>query len=109
MESSMRVRHVCGCAVLATFVVFGCADGANAQTTVVLNQPLTQVTDTTIRGGSHAATNYAGQDLATKSYTDASYVRHAIVKFDTENTIPLGTAVTAATLTVTVASGGTDA
>jgi endonuclease/exonuclease/phosphatase family metal-dependent hydrolase len=108
----MPFRYTCGSvirAAITAFVALGCAVGADAQTTLVLNQPTTQVTDTSIRGGTYASTNYVGQDLATKSYSDATYVRRALVKFDTENTIPLGATVAAATLTVTVASGGSDA
>ncbi|MCU1382460.1 MAG: Endonuclease/Exonuclease/phosphatase family protein [Acidobacteria bacterium] len=110
----MPVACVCVCrssvrAAVVALLVLGGRITADAQTIVVLNQPVTQVTDTTIRGGAYADANYVGQDLITKSHSDASYVRHAILKFDTENTVPLGTTIVAATLTVTVASGGTDA
>lgn len=78
---------------------------AAAQTTVTINAPNTQVVYTTLRGGTYANTNQ-GHDLETKASTDMSVTRRAIVKFDTQNTIPSGSTVTSAKLTVKVQSGG---
>ncbi|HZT78372.1 MAG TPA: DNRLRE domain-containing protein [Vicinamibacterales bacterium] len=75
---------------------------------MTLNAPSTQETDATIRGGTYANTNYGGQ-LVTQAHTDASLVRRALLKFDTETTIPAGTAIASAKLTVTVIGGGSDA
>jgi endonuclease/exonuclease/phosphatase family metal-dependent hydrolase len=94
-------------AALALGLVFA-ASAASAQTTVVLSQPA-QVTDTTIRSGSYAATNYGTQPLATQAGTTSSAVQRALVKFDTENSIPAGATITSATMTLTLKSGGADA
>jgi endonuclease/exonuclease/phosphatase family metal-dependent hydrolase len=80
----------------------------HAQTTLTLSAPAAQETDTTIRGGTYASTNFAGQPLVTKAHTDASQVRRALLKFDTETTVPAGATVTSARLTMTVAGGGSD-
>jgi endonuclease/exonuclease/phosphatase family metal-dependent hydrolase len=74
---------------------------ASAQTTVTLSAPATQVVYATLRGGTYANTNI-GTLLETRSATDTSYERHALLKFDTETTIPLGSNVTSAVLTMTV-------
>ena len=58
------------------------AAAASAQTTVTLNVPKTQVVYTSLRAGSYANKNQ-GDDLETKTSTDASVVRRAIIKFDT--------------------------
>src|SRR3954468_1710829 len=94
------------CTPVVLFAGLFVAAPLHAQTTLTLSAPSTQETDTTIRGGAYASTNYAGQPLITKAHTDASLVRRALLKFDTENTIPAGTTITSAKLTVTVAAGG---
>jgi endonuclease/exonuclease/phosphatase family metal-dependent hydrolase len=101
------MRSLCA-PLLAFAAALVVATPLHAQTTVTLSAPSTQETDTTIRGGSYANTNFAGQPLVTKAHTDASLVRHALLKFDTENTIPAGATITSARLTITVASGGSD-
>ena len=79
---------------------------ASAQTTVVLNQTGTQVTDTTIRNGIYANTVFDGPLLLMRHSTaDPNYDRRAILKFDTQNTIPAGTKISLATLTLTVKYG----
>ena len=76
-----------------------------AAQTIVLNQA-GQVTDTTIRAGSYASTNFDGSPLITRrSTSDPDWERRALLKFDTENTIPEGTQIVSATLTLTVRSG----
>jgi endonuclease/exonuclease/phosphatase family metal-dependent hydrolase len=78
---------------------------AAAQTTVVLNQS-TQVTDTTIRAGAYANTNYDGGPLVTRrSDSEPQWERRAILKFDTKNTIPENATILSATLRLTVKSG----
>ena len=70
---------------------------------------LTESSATVIRGGSYANTNLSADPvLATRASDDATYVRRVLLKFDTENTIPAGSAITSAKLTVTVAGGNTE-
>jgi endonuclease/exonuclease/phosphatase family metal-dependent hydrolase len=94
--------------VLAFAAAVLVATPLHAQTTITLSTPSTQETDTTIRGGTYANSNFAGQPLVTKAHSDASLVRRALLKFDTENTIPAGATITSARLTMTVVSGGSD-
>jgi len=76
-----------------------------AAQTIVLNQPGTHVTDTTIRGGSYSGTNFDNQPLITRRSSDPEWERRALIKFDTENFIPAGARIASATLTLTVKSG----
>ena len=100
-----RVRRGVGAVAMAACGVALAVGTATAQT-VVLSQTGTQVTDTTIRAGSYANTNYDGQPLLTRrSTSDANWERRAILKFDTQNTIPAGARIASATLTLTVRSG----
>jgi endonuclease/exonuclease/phosphatase family metal-dependent hydrolase len=94
--------------VVGALVLAGAASAASAQTTITLNQPKTQVVFATVRGGTYANKNDQ-TILATRSADNLEYERHALLKFDTQNTIPAGSAVSAAKLTVTVKSGGADA
>jgi endonuclease/exonuclease/phosphatase family metal-dependent hydrolase len=89
--------------VLGSTLLLG--GSAAAQTTVVLNQSGSQVTDTTIRSGAYADTNFDGQPLITRRSSDPDWERRALLKFDTENYIPAGAQVASATLTLTVKSG----
>jgi endonuclease/exonuclease/phosphatase family metal-dependent hydrolase len=86
----------------------GAANVASAQTTVTINQPVAQVVSATIRGGTYADKNDQSL-LATRSADNLEYRRRAMLKFDTQNTIPQGSAVTSALLTVTVKAGSADA
>ncbi len=71
---------------------------------------LTDSNATVLRGGSYANTNLSADPLlATRASSDATYVRRIVTKFDTQNTIPQGTTISAATLTVTVAGGNAEA
>src|SRR3954471_18460062 len=88
-------------ALLSAAAISGGAVMASAQTTVSLNQPTSQVVSATIRGGSYANTPNQWT-LETRSSDNLEYERRALLKFDTENEIPKGSAVTSATLTVTV-------
>jgi endonuclease/exonuclease/phosphatase family metal-dependent hydrolase len=95
------------CALIGLVISSG-ATAASAQTTVTLNQPLTQVVWSTLRGGSHA--NQTDQSiLATRSANNLEYNRRALLKFNTQNFIPAGSSVTSALLTVTVKTGSSDA
>jgi endonuclease/exonuclease/phosphatase family metal-dependent hydrolase len=77
---------------------------AAAQSTIVLNQPGTQVTDTTVRSGAYTNINYDTGPLLTRRSVDADWERRTILQFDTESTIPSGAQITSATLTLTVKS-----
>ncbi len=71
---------------------------------------LTESNATVLRGGTYADTNMASDPVvSTRASSDASYVRRVVMKFDTQNTIPAGTAITSAVLTVTVAGGNSEA
>jgi endonuclease/exonuclease/phosphatase family metal-dependent hydrolase len=94
--------------VAAWIVALGAASAASAQTTVTLNQPKTHVVSATVRGGTYADTNNQSL-LATRAADNPQYERRAMLKFDTQNTIPAGSTVTSARLTVTVKMGGADA
>jgi endonuclease/exonuclease/phosphatase family metal-dependent hydrolase len=62
--------------------------------------------DATIRPGIYERTNFGDQDfLETKSSNDPDHVRRALLKFDTHTTIPAGSQINSATLTLTVKSG----
>jgi endonuclease/exonuclease/phosphatase family metal-dependent hydrolase len=100
----LRRGLVSACAVVMCSASFLCTK-ADAQTTVVLSQPGSQVTDTTIRNGSYANTNHDGQPLHTRASDDPEWERRALLKIDTKNTIPQGATVASATLTLTVRSG----
>jgi endonuclease/exonuclease/phosphatase family metal-dependent hydrolase len=83
---------------------------AGAQTTLVLNAPGTQVTDTMVQAGSFANSNFGKSDmLATRASVNVEYLRRALLKFDTQNTLPANSQVRSAVLTLTVKMGGTEA
>lgn len=94
-------------ALLVCVATLAAAPFASAQSTLTINQPGTQVVYTTLRGGSYANTNQ-GDDLETKTSSDPSVTRRALLKFDTTS-IPLGTPITSAKLTVTIESAGATA
>ncbi|HZS62505.1 MAG TPA: DNRLRE domain-containing protein [Gemmatimonadaceae bacterium] len=58
--------------------------------------------DTAIRGGTFASTNFDGGVLFTRASANADYMRRSLLDFDTETTIPPGTVVQSATLTLTI-------
>jgi endonuclease/exonuclease/phosphatase family metal-dependent hydrolase len=95
-------------ALLGIAAAAGSGSVASAQTTVTLNHPKTQVVWATVRGGSYANKNDQSE-LATRSDDDVENERRALLKFDTQNTIPEGSHVTSALLTVTVKEGSDDA
>jgi endonuclease/exonuclease/phosphatase family metal-dependent hydrolase len=91
-------------AVLAFASALIAAD-ASAQTILTLTTADTQVTDSTIGSGTAAAVVYNTDALVTRTSTDVNATRRALLKFDTETTIPAGTAITSAKLTLYVKSG----
>jgi endonuclease/exonuclease/phosphatase family metal-dependent hydrolase len=102
----VRLRSSVMGVAAAVIAVSAMTGTAAAQTTVVLNQGGSQVTDTTLRGGAYANANYDGSPLITRrSWSDLDWERRAVLKFDTQNTIPADAQIASATLTVTVKSG----
>jgi endonuclease/exonuclease/phosphatase family metal-dependent hydrolase len=88
--------------VLALCVSAATTGVAHAQTQV----KLTDANATTLRGGTFATTNFGDeQTLETRASSDPEYDRRALLKFDTDTTIPAGSAIQSATLTLTVAGG----
>jgi endonuclease/exonuclease/phosphatase family metal-dependent hydrolase len=87
-------------AAAAAFVAFAIPAGAQTLT-------LTSASDTTLRGGSYANTNYGTKSLLEirAGSSDLTYERRMLLKFDTDSTIPQGTSITSAKLTITVAGG----
>jgi len=96
------------CALASVLFLTGAASSTSAQTTVTLNAPSSEVLSATIRGGTYANTNQEWT-LETRASDNLEYNRRALLKFDTENTIPKGAAVTSALMTVTVKDGSQDA
>ena len=90
--------------LLAAAASIACVPLALAQTTQVLNIPDSQVIDTTIRNGPYAATNQNGPVLLTRSSTVPEWERRSILSFNASS-IPDRTAITSATLTLTLKSG----
>jgi endonuclease/exonuclease/phosphatase family metal-dependent hydrolase len=91
-------RHLAAALLAATAMV---PVAAQAQTLT-----LTDSSATTLRGGSYANANYSTSGtLATRASSDATYERRALLKFDTQNTIPAGSSIASATLTLTVRGG----
>jgi len=95
-------------ALLSVLALTGAASVTSAQTTVTLSQPTTQVVSATVRGGTYATQNEQWL-LETRASDNLEYNRRALLKFDTENTIPKGSVVTSALMTVTVKTGSADA
>jgi endonuclease/exonuclease/phosphatase family metal-dependent hydrolase len=80
------------------------AGAAGAQTIT-----LEQSNATTLRAGSYASTNFSDDPvLETRASSDPSYLRRALLKFDTHTTIPAGASVASARLTVTMAGGNSE-
>jgi endonuclease/exonuclease/phosphatase family metal-dependent hydrolase len=81
---------------------------AFGQTKVVINDPATQVADAKIQGGTYANTALDNQPLATKVHpTSVTYTRRSVLKFDTHKTIPVGSTIQSATLTLTISKADT--
>jgi endonuclease/exonuclease/phosphatase family metal-dependent hydrolase len=97
------LRHLAAAAGL--FVAS--AGTAGAQTTITLHEPNTRAWSATVRGGTYANRNLQ-TILETRSSTDPEYARRALLKFDTQNTIPAGRSIASAILTVTVKDGSGD-
>jgi endonuclease/exonuclease/phosphatase family metal-dependent hydrolase len=95
---------VCARALIAVGVTAAAVSSATAQTTVTFNVSKPDVVYATLRAGAYADTNLPTV-LTTRAADTTSSLRHALLKFDTQNRIPAGSSVTSALLTVTVKSG----
>jgi endonuclease/exonuclease/phosphatase family metal-dependent hydrolase len=76
---------------------------ASAQTTLTLGASHTQ--DATIGSGTAANTVSNTDRLTVRLSTDVNAVRRSLLKFDTETTLPAGTTITSAKLTMFVRGG----
>jgi endonuclease/exonuclease/phosphatase family metal-dependent hydrolase len=81
---------------------------AGAQTTVILDAPLTESVDTAIQGGASANTNFNGKPLMTRASDNLDYRRRSLLKFDTDRRVPAKAVIQSAKLTVTVKGGNTE-
>jgi endonuclease/exonuclease/phosphatase family metal-dependent hydrolase len=88
-------------------LIIASAGSAFAQTTVTLHEPSSRAWSATIRGGTYSSKNLR-TILETRASSDPEYLRRALLKFDTENTIPAGKSITSAILTMTVKAGSGD-
>jgi endonuclease/exonuclease/phosphatase family metal-dependent hydrolase len=91
----------------AAGLLIATSGAAFAQTTVTLQEPNSRAWSATVRGGTYASKNLR-TILETRASSDPEYLRRALLKFDTQNTIPAGKSITSAILTVTVKDGSTD-
>jgi len=110
----MSTHSISRRALVTTFAaaafLLGSLATAGAQTTVTLNAPTTQVTDVMVQGGASANSNFNTLDyLATRASTNYDYLRRALLKFDTQTTIPAGAKIQSAVMTLTIKAAGTDA
>lgn len=81
---------------------------AGAQSTVVLDAPLTESIDTAIQGGASANTNFNGKPLMTRASDNLDYRRRSLLKFDTDGRVPAKAVIQSAKMTVTVKGGNTE-
>jgi endonuclease/exonuclease/phosphatase family metal-dependent hydrolase len=97
----VRVRRRFGWASFGVLAMVGAfAVSASAQTVTL------PAADTTLRAGTYDATNFGGDaDIETKASLDASTIRRTLLKFDTHTTIPAGSTINSATVTLTVHTG----
>ena len=110
MSTRSLHRRLLATTLAAVAFFFGSLASAGAQTTVTLNAPGTQVTDVMIQAGASASTNFNTLDsVATRASDNYDYLRRALLKFDTQNTIPAGSTIQSAVMTLTIKTAGTDA
>jgi endonuclease/exonuclease/phosphatase family metal-dependent hydrolase len=95
-------------ALTLAILTIAAATSAFAQTVVVLDAPDTEVRDAFIRAGAYANTVFDNGVLVTKSNSNSSYRRRALLKFDTENFVPAGAPIQSAILTLTLRSSESD-
>jgi endonuclease/exonuclease/phosphatase family metal-dependent hydrolase len=98
------VFRVCARALVGMAAAAASVSAAAAQTTVIFNDSRPEVVYATLRAGAYADKNLPTV-LTTRAADTASNHRRALLKFDTHHSIPAGSSVTSALLTVTVKSG----
>src|SRR5262245_27579227 len=103
----MRTMGVCLQLVAGIWWLASLTAGTAAESTLKLAQPGSQVVYATIRAGSFATKNLS-ETVETRASSDPDYLRRALVKFDTEHTIPRGASVASAIPTMTVKDGSGD-
>ena len=101
---SMKVCSRFGVGV--ALVVASSGVGKSAQT-LSLAESKSQAVYATIRAGSFATKNLS-TTLETRASSNPEYLRRALVKFDTQSTIPKGTSIASAILTLTVKDASGD-
>jgi hypothetical protein len=102
--TSVRFRIPAFVATWTAIAAVGTSGAAFAQTSQVLSAPNTQVIDTMIRNGAYATFNHDGPLLLTRFSTVADWERRTIFAYETTS-IPQGSIVSSAILTLTVKSG----
>jgi endonuclease/exonuclease/phosphatase family metal-dependent hydrolase len=98
-----------GTVLLAVMAAAGAPSAAQAQTTVVLDAPHSEVADTVLRAGDYADDNFDTAILITRASRVPDYERRALLKFDTHHKIPAKAPIRSATLTLTLRGGGDEA
>jgi endonuclease/exonuclease/phosphatase family metal-dependent hydrolase len=98
------ILRLAGRATTSLALLALCGASASGQT---IN--LTDSNATVLRGGAYANVNLSSDSLLeTRASSDGTYQRRIVLKFDTENTIPAGTPIASAILTLTVSGGNAE-
>src|SRR5262245_28430994 len=98
------MSSMCGFVLLSSLVLGPVGQAQSKQTTIKLNQSRPQVVYGTLRAGTYKNQNLSAT-LITHPADNPNNLRRALVKFDTQNTIPAGSVVTSALMTVTLKRG----
>jgi len=101
------LSSVCGLVMSSTLALAPAASADSKPTTIKLNQSRPQVVYGTLRAGTHKDKNLP-TTLITHPADTTNSLQRALIKFDTQNTIPAGSVVASAQMTVTLkgATGG---
>ena len=86
--------------VIALIAIGSLAANASAQTTVTLGTPASQINaDLTVQGGSSSGmTDFSTSDVLASKVSSANFIRHMMLKFDTQNFIPANAVILSARL-----------
>ena len=85
--------------VIALIAIGSLAANASAQTTVTLGTPASQINaDLTVQGGSSGMTDFSTSDVLASKVSSANFIRHMMLKFDTQNFIPANAVIQSARL-----------
>ena len=92
------VRFVSQLAILL-IAIGSLAANVSAQTTVTLSAPGSQINaDLTVQGGSSGMTDFSTSDVLASKVSSANFIRHMMLKFDTQNFIPANAVIQSARL-----------